>query len=141
MGQSSNPVSGGESKLIIISRGFLDRSYELLCAQSCALRNVNSCDFIFCGSLPSKQETMKQYSGLMLGRRRLLFAGRRPTCLQWGPLAFPEVHCSEGPLFRRSDAPKVCCSEGPLFRRFIVPKVRYSEIKVHCSENKVQYSE
>ena len=59
----------------------------------------------------------------------------------WGPLAFPKVHCSEGPLFRRSDVPKVRCSEGPLFRRFIAPKVRYSETKVHCSENKVQYSE
>ena len=60
---------------------------------------------------------------------------------QVGPLAFPKVHCSEGPLFRRSVAPKVRCSEGPLFRRSVVPKVRYSEIRVHCSENKVQYSE
>ena len=58
-----------------------------------------------------------------------------------GPLAFPKVHCFEGPLFRRFDVPKVRCSEGSMFRRFIVPKVRYSEIKVHCSENKVQYSE
>ena len=58
-----------------------------------------------------------------------------------GPLAFLKVHCSEGPLFRRFDVPKVRCSEGSMFRRFIVPKVRYSEIKVHCSENKVQYSE
>ena len=57
-----------------------------------------------------------------------------------GPLAFPKVHCSDGPLFRRSDVSKVRCSEGPLFRRFIAPKVRYSETKVHCSENKVQYS-
>ena len=44
-------------------------------------------------------------------------------------------------LFRRSIVPKVRCSEGSMFRRFIVPKVRYSEIKVHCSENKVHYSE
>ena len=57
------------------------------------------------------------------------------------PLAFPKVHCSEGPLFRGSDVPKVRCSEGPFFQRFIVPKVRYYEIKVHCSENKVLYSE
>ena len=48
---------------------------------------------------------------------------------------------SEGPLLRRSVVPKVQCSEGPLFRRYIAPKVRYSEIKVHWSENKVQYSE
>ena len=58
-----------------------------------------------------------------------------------GPLAFPKVHCSEGPLFRRFDVPKVRYSEGSMFRRFIVSKVRYSEIKVHCFENKVQYSE
>ena len=58
-----------------------------------------------------------------------------------GPLAFTKVHCSEGPFFRRSDVLKVRCSEGPLFRGFIAPKVRYSEIKVHCTENKVQYSE
>ena len=63
---------------------------------------------------------------------------------RWGTARF-----SEGPLFRRSvvpkvrcsDVPKVRCSEGSLLRRFIAPKVRYSEIKVHCSENKVQYSE
>ena len=44
-------------------------------------------------------------------------------------------------VFRRSVVTKVRCSKGPLFRRFIAPKVRYSEIKVHCSENKAQFSE
>ena len=32
-------------------------------------------------------------------------------------------------------------SEGPMFQSVIALKVRYSEIKVYCSENKVQYSE
>ena len=42
----------------------------------------------------------------------------------WGPLAYPKVHCSEGPLFRRSVVPKVHCSEGSLLRRFVTPKLR-----------------
>ena len=44
---------------------------------------------------------------------------------KWRPLAFPKVHCSEGPMFRRSVVPKLRCSDGSLLRRFVTPKLRF----------------